>query len=63
MAQGRAGGKADGTAQAILAVLSTRGLEVPASVRERILGSTELATLEEWLRRAVSVGDVAELLR
>lgn len=60
--QGRKQGLLEAKAQAVLAVLEARGLEVPAEVRERILASTDLAELDRWIRGAASVGDARELL-
>ncbi|WP_438034240.1 hypothetical protein [Sorangium sp. So ce204] len=60
--QGRQQGLLEAKAQAVLAVLEARGLEVPAEVRERVLTSTDLAELDRWIRRAASVGDARELL-
>jgi hypothetical protein len=48
-------------ARAVLAVLDARGLEVPLDVHERIFASTDLAELEQWLRRAVVVSDARDL--
>ena len=52
-AKGEARGKALGKAEGILAVLAARGLLVSDALRERILGCTEVATLDVWIRRAV----------
>ncbi|KYG01793.1 hypothetical protein BE21_55875 [Sorangium cellulosum] len=62
VAQGRQEGSIEAKAQAVLAVLETRGLEIPAEVRERVLASTDLAELDRWIRRAAVVGDARELL-
>ncbi|HSN99401.1 MAG TPA: hypothetical protein VLS89_13990 [Candidatus Nanopelagicales bacterium] len=73
VAKGREEGKLEGKlegikegslnteARAVLIVLEARGLEVPPDVRERVLGSTDLAELERWLRRAAVVGEAREL--
>jgi hypothetical protein len=53
---------AHGKAEAVLAVLDARGLAVSAPERERILACTDLATLEQWVRRAVTAGSASELL-
>ncbi len=50
----RAKEKAEGKAEAILTVLAGRGLRPSASVRRRILSTTDLATLERWLLKAVT---------
>ncbi|WP_437721826.1 hypothetical protein [Sorangium sp. So ce861] len=66
VAKGREEGMREGTlkakAQAVLAFLEARGLEVPADVRERVLASTDLAELDRWIRRAAVVTDARELL-
>jgi len=48
----RAKEKAAGKAEAILTVLAGRGFRPSASIRHRILGTTDLATLERWLSKA-----------
>jgi hypothetical protein len=45
----------------VIAVLEARGLEVPDDVRERVLGSAELAELDRWIRRAAVVSAAGEL--
>ena len=60
--KGRQEGLLEAKAQAVLAFLEARGLEVPAEVRERVLASTDVAELDRWIRRAASVGDARELL-
>lgn len=63
VAQGRAGGKAEGKAEAILAVLDERCILVSSENRERILGTTDLELLNDWIRRAISVPSADELFR
>ncbi|MGK3959331.1 hypothetical protein WMF38_40585 [Sorangium sp. So ce118] len=60
--EGREQGILEAKAQAVLAFLEARGLEVPAEVRERVLTSTDVAELDRWIRRAAAVGDAKELL-
>lgn len=55
-------GKLEAKAQDVLAVLEARGLEVPAEVRERILGSMDVAELDGWIRQAAVVSDVRDIL-
>ncbi|WP_437296225.1 hypothetical protein [Sorangium sp. So ce426] len=62
VAKGRQEGSLEAKAQAVLAVLEARGLEVPAEVRERVLASTDLDELDRWIRRAATIGDARELL-
>ena len=54
-------GKAEGKAEAILAVLDVRGLRVPASTRKRVLSCTDPVLLEAWLRRSAVVVSTREL--
>jgi hypothetical protein len=54
-------GEARGEAKAILTVLEARGLRVTAAQRERVLTCTDLAQLEGWVRKAVTVKTTAEL--
>jgi len=54
-------GRAEHAAQAVLAVLETRGLAIPDDVRQRVLASTDVAELDRWLLRAVVVGSAAEI--
>jgi hypothetical protein len=53
--QGREEGRAEGKAEGVLRVLEARGLSVPRSVADRILACRDLATLDAWLTRAVTV--------
>jgi hypothetical protein len=59
--QGKAEGKAEGEAKAVLAVLATRGIEVPDDARARITSCTDLDQLETWVRRAVTAHCVHDL--
>ena len=61
-ARGEARGKAEGRAEALLLLLDTRGLAVSEEQRKRITGCRDVAQLEQWLRRAVHVLSVDELL-
>ncbi|WP_437991362.1 hypothetical protein [Sorangium sp. So ce145] len=66
VAKGREEGIREGTlktkAQAVLAILEARGIEVPAEVRERVLASTDIDELDRWIRRAAVISDARELL-
>jgi hypothetical protein len=62
VAKGREEGEIKAKANAVLAVLEARGLEVPSEVRERVLASTDPAELDRWIRRAAVVSDARELL-
>jgi hypothetical protein len=59
-------GRAEGRAEALLAVLAARHIEVPADARARILACTDIAVLDQWLARAVSassLGDCGDTIR
>jgi len=60
-AEGKAEGEASGEAKALLAVLATRGIDVPESARERITACTDPEQLESWVRRAVTITDIDKL--
>jgi hypothetical protein len=53
--QGIARGRAEESARAVVAVLQARGLLVSEAFSARLRGCTDLATLERWLQRAVTV--------
>lgn len=59
--QGRAEGKAEGEAAAVLAVLDARGIEVPDDARARIIECSDLDQLDAWVRRAVTVASIHDL--
>jgi hypothetical protein len=61
-AEGRAEGKAEGRAEALLAVFAARGLAATDEERARVLACGDLATLERWIRQAVTAASVAEAL-
>jgi hypothetical protein len=46
---------------AVVTILLVRGVAVDAEARERILGATDVATLERWLERATTVAGCEEL--
>ncbi|MBX3232020.1 MAG: hypothetical protein KF837_32135 [Labilithrix sp.] len=57
----RAAGKADGEATAVLTVLDARGIAVSAEQKERILGCSDVALLDRWIRKAVIVASAEEI--
>jgi len=59
--EGEARGRAEGRASAVLTVLRARNIEVGPDAEQRILACTDLAELDEWTRRAVTVQSVDEL--
>ncbi|HEX7841547.1 MAG TPA: hypothetical protein VF469_28945 [Kofleriaceae bacterium] len=58
----RTEGKAEGKAEAVLTILAQRGLPMTVRQRHKIRQCTDLATLDRWLDRALSVTSVDELL-
>ena len=62
-AKGKAEGKTQGKAEGILAVLDARGIPVSATIRARILGCKDPATLDVWIRRAAVTSTAAAVVR
>ncbi len=60
-AEGRAEGRREAKAEAVVDVLEARGLRVGAEVRERVMGCEDVATLDVWLRRAMTVAEAKDL--
>jgi hypothetical protein len=60
---GEAAGEARGKAESIVAVLAARGVPVSDAVRARILGCSDVATLDVWIRRAAVVSTAAAVVR
>jgi hypothetical protein len=60
-AKGRAEGEAKGEARTILRVLTARGFEVSAKVREQVLSCTDASQLDTWTDRAVTAASVEEV--
>ena len=60
-ARGEAAGEARGKAEAVLAVLRAREVEVDSETEERILECEDLRQLERWLTRAAKATQVEEL--
>ena len=61
-AEERAEGRVEGLAEAIIAMLSARGVPTRPVDRERILGERDPARLGRWIARAIERASVAELL-
>jgi hypothetical protein len=59
---GRAEGRAEGSARAVLIVLQARGIVVSNVDRERILAEKDPACLERWLKRAGLAASLAEMI-
>jgi hypothetical protein len=55
-------GKAEGKAEAVLAVLDARRIAVPDDVRDRITACVDLALLDRWLARAVTALAAADVV-
>jgi hypothetical protein len=56
-------GRAVGKAESIIAVLDARGVPVSATLRARILGCKDPATLDVWIRRAAVTSTAAAVVR
>ncbi|MDX9724467.1 MAG: Rpn family recombination-promoting nuclease/putative transposase, partial [Myxococcota bacterium] len=54
-------GVAKGIARALLSLLEAKGLAIDEHSRARILDATDSPQLERWLRRALSIKELAEL--
>jgi len=61
MAKGLEKGEVRGEANAILLVLAARNLTVTATERHRIVSCTDLAQLSDWITRATTAPQVADL--
>ncbi len=61
-ARGKAEGKAEGVATALLKILTARKLQITEEQKARILGCTDLDTLNTWLDRVLQAATVDELL-
>ncbi|MFD4262949.1 hypothetical protein ACFWR9_36390 [Streptomyces sp. NPDC058534] len=60
-AKGKAAGIAAGMAKAVLRILENRGIAASDDVRTRVSDCTDLARLDDWLGRAVTVDQAEEL--
>jgi hypothetical protein len=56
-------GQALGEGRAVLTVLDARGVHVSEAIREEILGCTDVAQLDTWLRRAVTAPTADDVIR
>lgn len=59
--EARAQGRAEGEANALLAVLAARGLEVPDDAHARIASCTDVDRLSTWTGNAVSANSIEEV--
>ena len=55
-------GRAKGLAEAVLQLLSVRGVRVDGEARQRILSCTDLATLGLWHERAARATHISEVM-
>jgi len=62
VAEGRAEGRAEEAARALLTVLRVRGIAVPDAVRERILAQKDPERLERWLEKAAVAASVTAVI-
>jgi hypothetical protein len=60
--EGRALGRAEQAARAVLTVFHVRGVAVPDEARERILAEKDPSLLERWLERAVLAVSASEVI-
>jgi hypothetical protein len=59
--QGMAEGEAKGEAKALLTMLEARQIEVTPDALEQILGCSDLAQLDAWVRRATTIDSIGDL--
>jgi hypothetical protein len=59
--QGRAEGKAEGKAVAVLTILDDRGVAVPEVKRAEIEQCTDMQQLDTWLHRALTARTIVDL--
>jgi predicted transposase/invertase (TIGR01784 family) len=60
--KGWAKGLAQARAEDVLRILSKRGISVDESARQRILGCTDMETLDQWFDRALTATRLSDLL-
>lgn len=60
--RGKARGRVEEAAHAVLTVLQARGVAVPDVARERILAEKDPTRLERWLKKAAVAASIAEVL-
>ena len=61
-AEGRAEGVREGLAISVLAILEARGFTPPEETRRRILDTADQATLDRWVRLAVTASSLDDML-
>ncbi|HEX5754120.1 MAG TPA: Rpn family recombination-promoting nuclease/putative transposase [Archangium sp.] len=60
--EGRAEGLQQGLSEAILRILTARGVSVEEGARQRILTCTDMATLDRWFDRALNATTLSDVL-
>jgi hypothetical protein len=60
--EGEVKGDIQGRQQALLTVLSARGLALSATIRDRILSCSDAATLDRWIARATRARSAARAI-
>ena len=58
----RAEGRIEGRAEAVLRILIARGIAVDENARKLILTCRDMATLDQWLNRALTATRSSDLL-
>jgi len=61
LAQNRADGKAEGRAEAVIVLLTARGIAVDSATRARILAERDPPRIDRWIVRAASCAQAAAL--
>jgi len=62
LAKGRAEGRAEEAARAVLTALRARGMAVSDALRRRILGEKDPERLQRWHERAILAASLDEVL-
>ena len=60
--QGLAQGRLQGRAEAVLRILTARGVQVVEEAQQRILACTDVATLDRWFDRALNATRLSDVL-
>jgi hypothetical protein len=60
-AEGRAEAKAQVRAEWVLRILTGRGVEVPAELRERVLSCTDFEQILAWFDKAATATSIKEV--
>lgn len=55
-------GRAEGKAQALLAFLDARGIQVSSALRARVLSCTDAERLDTWIARAATATTAADVI-